>query len=170
MHLGLKPNKIEICEYDVSRIETLNKEKEGLAYFLRNIKCHVIGLNESSTKYTISEPVIDIGISLYDKNDILAAKDILSSHGYQVIKSASNYEKIVLHYVENGLVLFRIYIFDINSNVSREFELFKRYLKSNGNIEDFNNFMKSNYQKHGNNPDLFRQYRIQYIHHVIHNK
>ena len=167
--VGMLLNKVVLQQYDSDRAASFIMERNRLSSLLRNLKYQIIHINEGSVKFTIAEPVTDICVGLFDPLDIDLVRLTLISNGYSMVKKASSYDLMVFYRLEGHYVKSRIYVTPMGSSHMKVYEAFKKYLlDSYQHVNKFNYFINENYKNNRDNPQLFRQKRLEFINNVVH--
>ena len=165
---GMLLNKIVLEEYDSSRARSFILERNRLASILRDIKYEITHINEGSVKFTLAEPVVDICVALVDQFDLDFVRIALYNAGYSMVKRSSSYTQLIFYRLEGPYIMSRIYVCKMGSPEAKLFESFKKYLlESYQHVNEFNTFMRKNFEKNKHNPELFRKNRIEFIKYLV---
>jgi hypothetical protein len=71
--------------------------------------------------------------------------------------------------LEGPYVKARVYVCKMDSPEDKFFQGFKRYLlESYQHVNEFNTFMRKNYDQNKTNPEIFRKKRIEFIKYLVH--
>ena len=166
--VGMLLNKIVLQQYDSDRATSFIMERNRLSSLLQHMKYQIIHINEGSVKFTIAEPVTDICVGLFDPLDIDLVRLTLLNNGYAMVKKASTYDLLVFYRLEGPYIKSRIYVTPMGSSYMRLYEAFKKFLlDSYQHVNEFNDFMTSNYKLNRNKPNVFRQKRLEFINKVV---
>lgn len=166
---GMLLNRVVLEEYDSSRAKSFIYERNRIASILKDIRYEISHINEGSVKFTLAEPVTDIGIALVDAFDLDLVRIALYNAGYAMVKKSSSYTQMVFYRLEGPYVKSRIYVFKMDGPEDKFFQGFKRYLlESYQHVNEFNSFMRKNYEQNKNDPEIFRKKRIEFIKYLVH--